>query len=103
MGYRKNDRKDGREKKMEEIIQKKAKRITRDCIMSFEDRQTKQEKIGGRKGDELTEYDKRGRSDLLYYEVSKLTRTGKKLAAKSAAINDENGELISELEEVKLR
>ena len=53
--------------------------------------------------DELTEYDKRGRSDLLYYEVSKLTRTGKKLAAKSAAINDENGELISEIEEVKLR
>ena len=50
---------------------------------------------------ELTEYDKRGRSDLLYYEVSKLTRTGKKLAAKSAAINDENGELISEIEEVK--
>jgi len=37
--------------------------------------------------------------------VRKLTRTGKKLAAKSAAINDENGELltISEIEEVKLR
>ena len=53
--------------------------------------------------DELTEYDKSGRSDLLYYEVSKLTRTGKKLAARSTAINDENGELISEIEEVKLR
>ena len=32
-----------------------------------------------------------------------MSGTGKKLAAKSAAINDENGVLISEIEEVKLR
>jgi len=43
------------------------------------------------------------RSHLLYYEVTKLTRIGKKLADKTAAINGENGELISEIEEVKLR
>ena len=28
--------------------------------------------------DELTEYDNRGRSDLLYYEVNRITRTGKR-------------------------
>ena len=53
--------------------------------------------------DELEEYGKRGRSDLLYYEVSRLTRTEKKMAVKIAAITDENGELQMEIGEVKKR
>ena len=38
--------------------------------------------------DELTEYDNRGRADLLYYEVNRITRTGKKSSGKSVEIND---------------
>ena len=40
----------------------------------------------------MAEYDKRGRSDLLYYEVSRLTRTEKKVTVKTAAITDEDRE-----------
>ena len=53
--------------------------------------------------DELAEYDKRGRSDLLYYEVRRLTRTDKKMAVKNVAINDENRELQIEIGDVKER
>ncbi len=55
------------------------------------------------KCDELTEYDKRGRSDLLYYEVSRLTKTDKGGGKRNVAINDENGVLKTELDEVKTR
>ena len=53
--------------------------------------------------EELEEYDKRGRSDLLYHEVSRLTRTEKRATTKNYGINDAQGELITELDEVKLR
>ena len=49
--------------------------------------------------DELEEYDKRGRSDLLYHEVSHLTKTGKKGAKNNAAINDNSGEIRTEIRE----
>ena len=52
---------------------------------------------------ELEEYNKRGRSDLLYHEVSHLTRTEKKVATKNAAINDDRGELRTEVSEIKER
>ena len=55
------------------------------------------------KCDELEEYDKRGRSDLLYHEVSRLTKTEKKVAIKNAAINDDRGELRTEISEIKER
>ena len=55
------------------------------------------------KCDELAEYDKRGRSDLLYQEVRQLTRTGKKLGTKNITINNKDGELKTELSEVKER
>ena len=55
------------------------------------------------KCDELAEYDKRGRSDLLYQEVNKLTKTSKKTGTKNVAINDKEGELKTELREVKDR
>jgi Reverse transcriptase (RNA-dependent DNA polymerase) len=55
------------------------------------------------KCDELAEYDKRGRSDLLYQEVRQLTRTGKKLGTKNITINNKDGELKTELNEVKER
>ena len=45
------------------------------------------------KCEELAEFDKRGRSDLLYHEVSRLTRTGMKSATKNVAINDKEGDL----------
>ena len=41
--------------------------------------------------DELTEYDRRGRSDLLYNKVSRLTLTGNKSSMKNATIYDKNG------------
>jgi len=53
--------------------------------------------------DELAEYDKRGRSDLLYHEVRRLTRTSKKSTSRNAAVNDRNGELLSEVDDVKAR
>jgi len=53
--------------------------------------------------DELIEYDRGGRSDILYSEVSKLTRTGKKSVMKNATINDKNGELMTDFEDVKTR
>lgn len=53
--------------------------------------------------DELEEYDRRGRSDLMYQEVSRLTRTGKKVATKNAAINDASGELITATRDIKDR
>ena len=53
--------------------------------------------------DELIEYDKRGRSDLLYYEMSRLTRTGKNVDRKARTVNDKNGDLITELDAMKLR
>ena len=53
--------------------------------------------------DELIEYDKRGRSDLMYYEVSRLTETGKTSSTRSVAINDRSDELLTETEEVKMR
>ena len=46
---------------------------------------------------------KRGRSDLLYQEVGKLTRTKKKAGSKNIAINDKSGELKTEMSEVKER
>jgi hypothetical protein len=46
--------------------------------------------------DELLEYDKRDRSDLLYYEASRLTGTGKRSDTRSFAINDSSGELQTE-------
>ena len=49
--------------------------------------------------DELEEYDKRGRSDLLYHEVSHFTKTGKKGAKNNAAINDNSGEIRTERRE----
>src|SRR6188508_3491842 len=52
---------------------------------------------------ELEEYDKRGRSDLLYHEVSHLTRTEKKVATKNAAINDDRGALRTEIREIRER
>jgi hypothetical protein len=55
------------------------------------------------KCDELVEYDKRHRSDLLYQEVRKLTRTGQKVGTKNITINNKNGELKTELNEVKER
>jgi len=55
------------------------------------------------KCDELEEYDKRGRSDLLYQEVNKLTKARKKAGAKIAAINDKDGKLKTEMNEVKER
>ena len=55
------------------------------------------------KCDELAEYDRRGRSDLMYQEVGKLTRTTKKAGTKNIAINDKNGELKTEMNEVKER
>ena len=53
--------------------------------------------------DELAEYDRRGRSDLLYYEVSRLTGAGGNEGRGNVAINDENGVLRTDIEEVKLR
>ena len=55
------------------------------------------------KCDELSEYDRRGRSDLLYQEVSRLTRTTRKTGTKNIAINDKNGELKTEMSEVQKR
>ena len=55
------------------------------------------------KCDELYEYDRRGRSDLLYQEVSRLTRTTRKTGTKNIAINDKNGELKTEMSEVQER
>src|SRR5688572_8999728 len=55
------------------------------------------------KCDELAEYDRMGRSDLLYQEVRQLTRTGKKTGTKNIAINDKNGELKTEVKDVKER
>ena len=48
-------------------------------------------------GDELTEY-KRGSLDHLYYEVSRLKRTGQNVIRKGLAINDENGELRTKID-----
>jgi len=53
--------------------------------------------------DELVEYDKRGRTDLLYFEVSRLTRTENKSTIRNVAVNDKNGELLTEIDEVKNR
>ena len=53
--------------------------------------------------DELIEYDKRDRSDLLYYEMSRLTETGKTSSTRSVAINDRSGELLIETKEVRMR
>ena len=53
--------------------------------------------------DEMEEYDKRSRSDLSYHEVSRLTKIGKKVATKNAAINDDRGELRTEISEIKDR
>jgi endonuclease/exonuclease/phosphatase family metal-dependent hydrolase len=55
------------------------------------------------KCDELVEYDKRHCSDLLYQEVRKLTRTRQKVGTKTTTINNKNGELKTELNEVKER
>src|SRR5688572_18292510 len=52
---------------------------------------------------ELAEFDRMGRSDLLYQEVRQLTRTGKKTGTKNIAINDKNGELKTEVKDVKER
>ena len=53
--------------------------------------------------DGLEKSDKRGRSDLLYYEMSRLPKTGKKVATNNAAINYVSGELRKEIREVKDR
>ena len=55
------------------------------------------------KCDDLAKYDKIGRSDMLYKEVSKLTKTDKKAGTKSIAINSKDGELKTEINDVKLR
>ena len=55
------------------------------------------------KCEDLAEYDKIGRSDLLYQEVRQLTRTGKNTGTKSIAINDKDGELKTEVKDVKER
>jgi hypothetical protein len=52
---------------------------------------------------ELEEYDKRGRSDLLYQEVGKITRTENKTKATDVAINDRKGQMINEMSEVLKR
>ena len=51
--------------------------------------------------EELEEYDRRGRSDLLYHEVSRLTRTEKRSTTKNVGINDNKGELKTEIKEIK--
>ena len=53
------------------------------------------------KCDELVNYDKRGRSDLMYQEVRRLTRNGKKLGIINITIYNKKGELKTELSEVK--
>jgi hypothetical protein len=53
--------------------------------------------------DELVEYDNRGRSDLLYYEVGRLTKTRSETGKRNTAINDKKGKLVTELDEVKMR
>ena len=55
------------------------------------------------KCDELAEYDRRGRSDLLYQEVRQLTRTDKKVETKNITINSKDGELKTGVSEVKER
>ena len=50
--------------------------------------------------DELEESDKRGCSDLLYHEVSRLIKTGKKVATQNTAINDVSDELRKEIREI---
>jgi len=55
------------------------------------------------KCEDLAEYDKIGRSDLLYQEVRQLTRTGKNTGTKSIAINDKDGALKTEVKDVKER
>src|SRR4029077_10913501 len=52
---------------------------------------------------ELEEHDRKGRSDLMYYEVSRLTKAGRKPASKNVAIKDGNGELRKETDEIKKR
>jgi hypothetical protein len=53
--------------------------------------------------DQLIEYDKRGRSDLLYYDASRLTGTRKRSDTRSFEINDRSGELLTKNEEMKMR
>jgi endonuclease/exonuclease/phosphatase family metal-dependent hydrolase len=52
---------------------------------------------------ELEEYDRRGRSDLLYQEVGKITRTENKTKATDVAINDRKVQMINEMSEVLKR
>ena len=47
--------------------------------------------------DELEYYDKRGRSGLLHYGISCLTKTGEKVATKNPAMNDVSGELRTKI------
>jgi hypothetical protein len=61
------------------------------------------EKWWEEKCDELEEYDRRGRSDLMYQAASRLTRTEKKAAKRTTAINDEKGDLKTDIGEVKMR
>ena len=52
--------------------------------------------------DELEEFDRRGRSDLLYRKVQQITRTGKS-ASGCLGINDKSGNLLTEPEQVRKR
>src|SRR5437899_8786806 len=55
------------------------------------------------KCDELSEYDRRGRSDLLYQKVSRQTRTTRKTGTKNIAIMIRTKELKTVISEVQER
>jgi hypothetical protein len=51
----------------------------------------------------LEELDRKGRSDLLYRQVQQVTRTGKSANSSCTAINDKNGNLLAEPQQVRSR
>jgi hypothetical protein len=51
----------------------------------------------------MEEYDKKGRSDLLYRKVQQITRTGKTAFSSCTAINGKDGKLLTEPQEVMNR
>jgi hypothetical protein len=53
--------------------------------------------------EELERMNNNGRSDLMYAKVKKITRTGKALATSATAIKDENGAVLTELDEIRNR
>jgi len=53
--------------------------------------------------EELEEMDKRGRSDLVYAKVKKITRTDTKSTSSTTGIKDLNGNLLTEPVEVRER